>query len=293
VAALIVCPACGTKVRAGRDRCPKCRGKLSAAAKPPRFDTNRVAPIVLALLAVAAVASGIGFWRQASDSTEPIAAPRRATPRAVPASPAEPRSDGSLAAAPEAVDQDVPFLEPNREGGLAYEAGEYDRALALYQEAVEHNPDDAESWSNLGQVLVRLGQTAEAIPHFERAIELQGQRWAYHFNLARARGLLGQWAEAVEGYRAAQQLFPDDYATAYNLGLALRQTGDEAGAIEQFERAIALDPAEPTFRLSLAMSYEKLGRNPEAAAAYQKTLDLAPEAPEAPQIRARIERLLH
>lgn len=290
MSALIVCPACNTKIRAGRDRCPRCRHKLGTESASPRVNLNRFAPAALALLAVAVVAAAVSLWRLSEDPAEepPLAA------ASAPADPVEHMSaPASVAEEPSADAPAVPFIEPNREGGLAYAAGDHERAAALYQEAVERNPDDAESWSNLGQVLVRTGRVAEAIPHFERAIALQGQRWAYHFNLARARGLLGQWPEAVEGYLQAQRLFPDDYATAFNLGLALRQVGDDAAAIEQFQRAIALDPQEPTFRLSLAMTYERLGRKQEAAAAYQTTLDLAPEAPEAPQIRARIERLLH
>jgi Flp pilus assembly protein TadD len=288
---VIVCPACNTKIRAGRSRCPRCRLKLDAAPRGSRINLNRAAPIALGLLGVAALAAGIGLWRQSGDapvlSPAPSAAPQvtAAPTRAQLAAPAE------ASTAPGA--SQIPFIEPNRQGGLAYEDGDYAGALALYQEAVERNPEDAESWSNLGQVLVRLDRVAEAIPHFERAIALQRQRWAYHFNLARARGLLGLWPEAIDGYREAQRLFPDDYATAFNLGLALRQVGDDAGAVEQFQRAIALDPDEPTFQLSLAMSYERLGRKQEATAAYQKTLELAPEAPEAAQIRARLERLLH
>ena len=289
---MIVCPACHTKIRAGHKRCPRCRFKLDSAPRRQRLDLSRFAPIALAILVVAGLAAGIGLWRQVGEPLEDPSGPVPATPltsaqtaTAPPSTPAE--------AGPPLRDSQVPFIEPNREGGLAYEGGDYARALTLYLEAIQRNPDDAESWSNLGQVLVRLERVEEAIPHFERAIALQGQRWAYHFNLARARGLQGQWPEAIEGYRQAQRLFPDDYATAFNLGLALRQAGDDVGAIEQFQRAIALDPLEPTFRLALALSYERLGRKQEASAAYQQTLNLAPEAPEAPQIRARIERLLH
>lgn len=288
---MIVCPACHSKIRAGHKRCPRCRFKFDAAPRRQRLSLSRFAPTALGLLLVAGVVAGIGLWRQVGGPVEAPLGPAPAMPL-TPAQTASPPRDPAETSPPRS-DSQIPFIEPNREGGLAYAGGDYARALTLYQEAVVRNPDDAESWSNLGQVLVRLERVEEAIPHFERAVALQGQRWAYHFNLARARGLQGQWPEAIDGYRQAQRLFPDDYATAFNLGLALRQAGDDVGAIEQFQRAIALDPQEPTFRLALAMSYERLGRKQEASAAYQQTLNLAPEAPEAPQIRARIERLLH
>jgi tetratricopeptide (TPR) repeat protein len=246
----------------------------------------RLAPVALGLLVLAGVAAGYGLYRQSTVSrvvdapAVPIAPPRAAERSAV-AAPDKPREANEAA-----------FMEPSAAGSVAYQGGEYERSLALYMEAVKKNPDDAEAWSNLGQVLVRLERPAEAIPHFERAVGILPTRWAYHFNLARAHGLLNDWPKAVESYRAAQRLYPEDYAIAFNLGLALRKTGDHPGAIDQFQKAISLDPQDPTFHLSLAMSYEALDRPEEAAAEYRKTLELAPEAPEAPQIRTRIERLV-
>lgn len=286
MAAVVICPSCRAKVRATRDRCPRCRESLALAAPAAsRFDVARVAPIALGLIIVAGVAAAYGLYRQSSDMkfvetpATPAVSPRASrTPAVVTKTPARP----SQAA----------FMEPAAAGSLAYEGGEYERALALYQDAVKRNPNDAEAWSNLGQVLVRLERPADALPNFARAIALLPRRWAYHFNLARAYGLLNEWGKAVENYRAAERLYPDDYAIAFNLGLALRKAGDHAGAIEQFKKAISLDPQDPTFHLSLAMSYEALNRWAEAVEAYRKTLELAPEAPEAPQIRARIERLV-
>jgi Flp pilus assembly protein TadD len=285
---VVLCPQCGAKVRAGHRRCPRCREKLLGTASG--FDFGRVAPIALGLLFIAALVSGFAFWRQAGEHEEAPAA------RAVVESPSSgsasharpiPRPRGNP------VETEIAFIEPSRAGGVAYNAGDYAGALAQYQDAVRAHPEDAESWSNLGQVLVRLNRAEEAVPHFQHAIGLNGGRWAYHFNLARALGLMGKWPQAAESYRAAQRLYPEDYAIAFNLGLALRKSGDEEGAIEQFRNAIALDPGDPTFHFSLAVSCDRLGRAADAVQAYQRTLELAPDAPEVPQIRARIEALLN
>ena len=87
---------------------------------------------------------------------------------------------------------------------MAYAAGDFATALERYQAAVQKNPQDAESLSNLGQVLVRLNRTPEAIAYFDRAVAILPNRWAYQFNLARALGLLGRTDEAIAGYRRAQ-----------------------------------------------------------------------------------------
>ena len=71
-------------------------------------------------------------------------------------------------------------------------------------------PDDSEAQNNLGQILVRLGRAKDALPHFDAAIEIDGERWSYRFNRARAYGLLNMWEQAVAEYRVAANLFPDD-----------------------------------------------------------------------------------
>lgn len=183
------------------------------------------------------------------------------------------------------------FLEPSGAGAIAYAGGDLASSLAQFQQAVEKNPDDAESWSNLGQVLVKMGRTVEALPAFSRAVALMPGRWTYRFNQARAFGLLGRLDASAGAYREAQQLFPEDYVTAFNLALTLHKKGDEAAAVEQYKKAIALSPDDPSFHLALGISYERLQKPVDAAAAYTEALRLAPSAPDADTVRARIARL--
>lgn len=225
---------------------------------------------------------------------DPAPAPRAAGPVADPFSgrrPAPPAAPPIAAPAHAPGPAERPFLEAAGEGSLAYASGDYNASLAHYLAAVEKNPDDAESLSNLGQVLVRLNRTGESIPYFERAVAILPGRWAYHFNLSRALGLLGRTDEAIAGYRRAQQLFPDDYATAFNLAMTLHHKGDEVSAIEQYRKAIVLQPEDASFRKALGISYEQLQKGPEAAAAYAEYLRLSPSAPDGDKVRARIARL--
>jgi tetratricopeptide (TPR) repeat protein len=184
-----------------------------------------------------------------------------------------------------------PFLEPAGSAALAYSNGNYEAALQHYKDAIQKNPQDAESLSNIGQVLVRLGKTQEAVPYFDQAIALIPNRWAYRFNLARALGLLGRYDESIASYREAQQLFPDDYVTTFNLGLALHKKGDDRAAVEEYLKAIALAPTDASFHFALALSYERLRRNSEAIAAYEQYLRLAPNASDAEQVRMRMSQL--
>ena len=290
MARAIICQTCGSKIRAGRKKCPRCRAVLTApdpkiAAAHSRKLT-RAAAIVAGAFALVVIV--LWFMRGPAISTTPVAKTAPGDPltnrRQAPAAASAP-----LAAKDEGMAR--PFLDPSGKGATAYIAGDYATALKQYQEAVTRNPQDAESLSNLGQVLVRMNRVEEALPFFQRALAIVPDRWSYQFNLARALGLLGRMNDAITAYRRAQQLFPDDYVTTFNLALALHKSGDDAAAVEQYLRAITLQPEDASFRLALGNSLLKLQKRAEAAAAYQEYLKLSPAAPDADTVRAKIAEL--
>jgi tetratricopeptide (TPR) repeat protein len=285
VAEAILCASCGAKFSADRDRCPRCRERVKVvdhAAVAAR--SRRLQKLAGGLLAVAVIAvAGVWFLAPKPASTavarptgsDPLAGRRGAPPPA--------------AEAPKSTERR--FMDPSDRAHESYQAGDYEAALEHLKQAVEKNPRDAESLSNLGQVLVRLGRVEEALPYFDRAVGLNGDRWAYVFNRARAAALLERWTESIEGYRRAQTLFPNDYVTTYNLALTLHKSGDEEAAVAEYQKAIALAPEDGGFRRALGISLEKLNRPADAAAAYTEYLKLSPNAPDADKVRERIAQL--
>jgi tetratricopeptide (TPR) repeat protein len=284
------CSGCGAKFAIDRERCPKCRTEV------PRVDpaaqaaqSKRLAQVSAAIVAIVLVVIG-GLWMMREREPDEAATVRAATrdPLAARRQAMAPPAGSAARATPDA---ERPFLDAAGKGTVAYTAGDYESSLARYEEAVKQNPQDAESLSNLGQVLVRMQRTAEAIPYFERATTLNPNRWAYRFNLARALGLLQRWDEAIAAYRQAQTLFPDDYATTFNLALTMHKKGDDAGAVEEYKKAIALNPGDASFRMALAISYEALQQKSEAAGQYVEYLRLSPLAADADRVRAKVAQL--
>jgi len=289
----IACPACGTRLRQHRSRCPRCDHRFAELEPGPRGKGDArlqsrmslIAGVLFVLLAIGLPISMLGRRPQPEAPVAVKAAPSRPVspaPEPAVATPAESASD--LVAA-------VPFIDAARAGNVSYVTGDLASALAQYREAIERNPRDAESLSNMGQVLMKLNRVPEAVPIFERACALAPWRWAYRFNLARAVGKLGEWERAVTEYRTAADLFPDDYVTRFNLAQALHRKGDEEAAVVEYQKAIALSPGDPTFHLALGISYERLQRAADAAAAYAKYLELAPAAPDAERVKVRIGEL--
>jgi Flp pilus assembly protein TadD len=283
----VVCEACGAKFRGDRDRCPRCRRVIRvvdpiAAASSSRRMIRASGGIV----GVFIVALGVLWWRSDRGPDAPATTVQPAStvaskqpPVAEPAAPLQRAEPGAA------------FLDPSGAATVAYQGGDYQTALSRFLEAIDRNPNDAESLSNLGQVLVKMGRTAEAVPHLQRATTLNPDRWAYRFNLARAFGQLGQWDESIASYQQAQRLFPDDYVTTFNLAMTLHKAGNEPAAVDQYRRAIELNPDDASFRIALANSYERLQKPADAVAAYSEYLRLSPAGPVAEQVRARIAQL--
>jgi tetratricopeptide (TPR) repeat protein len=291
VATAIICATCGSKVRGGRQKCPRCRARLAAPDPAVAAARSRKLARGAAILASSFALLLVTLWV--------MRGPAPSSPAAVVRGPGDPlvhrrpltAAKPDAAAAPREEERDRPFLDPSGKGTAAYMSGDYAAALAAFRQAVERNPQDAESLSNLGQVLVRMNRVEEAIPYFQRALGILPDRWTYQFNLARALGLLGRTDESIAAYRRAQQLLPDDYVTTFNLALALHTRGDEAGAVDQYRKAIALQPDDASFRLALGNSLLRLDRRAEAAASYQEYLRLSPSAPDADKVRAKIAEL--
>jgi len=277
------CGACGAKHRDSRVRCLRCGAALAAIpaivpAKRPRWLPGAAAGIVVVLAG--------GGWMLSRSSAQPHVLAGTHSPSLAPAAAsAEPsRAEGGDTAA-------VPGLDPAPAANAAYARGDYAGALLGFQRAMADHPDDPAAINNVGQILVRLGRAAEAVPLFEKAVTARPGEWSYRFNLARARAQLRDWPAAVADYREAERLFPDDGPTLFNFGLALQQTGADAEAATVLERALAANPEDPSFVLALARSYQRLARTADARRAFERFLDLSPQSADAAAARQALTTL--
>ena len=265
---------------------------MAAAPAAVAPTANGASRLNIGLVAGAVMLCSIGAFVAGRPADGPPAAAVAASPMGNAAATGRPAGASepvrSVEMAPEAG---VAAIDASRVALAAYNSGDVAGSVEQFMTAVEANPDNAEALNNLGQVLVRTGRASEAIPYFDRALQISGDTWSYHFNRARAFGEMQLWPRAIAGYRDAARLFPDDYATQFNLAKALQANGELAEAIETFERAIVLAPGQADFHLSLGLALEAAQRPKDAAAAYSRFLELEPSSPDAEKIQARISHL--
>lgn len=290
----VACAACGAIIRADRPTCLRCNAPLRAAEPAPSPGVSARRPAWASWQNGALAAGCIVLTAVAATyDRQPTTAP------AVTAAAQVPADTGTAATArrPSATrDATAPasaqvVVDALQNGEVAYNSGDLAGALTQYQHALEANPSDPVALNNVGQTLIRLDRGSEAIPYFDRAIQVAPDNWAPHFNRARAFAQLKQWVLAIDGYRQASTLFPDDYVTVFNLAKALQANGNVAEALQSYERAIALAPSQADFRLSYGLALESARRPAEALAAYRTFLELDPAAADADKVKARIAQL--
>lgn len=116
----------------------------------------------------------------------------------------------------EAIAQTFPTAEDHSKAAFGFENR---RATAVafmhYLKAVELKPDLAEAHAGLGRMLLRMGQTKEAIEALQMAVQLAPSRPGWLVDLGLSLYTDGQLDPALEMYDKALKLKPD-LARAYS-----------------------------------------------------------------------------
>ena len=131
----------------------------------------------------------------------------------------------------------------------------------------------SEAWAGLGIQAEQLGAFDRAIAHYQQAIRHWPENARNWFNLGNAHRERGDIDQAMHAYRESLNRDPNSADTYNNLGLLYHDNGDCAQAIDLFEKARGLAPEWPVVYLNLGNACALSGRYPEAIAAYTAFLE--------------------
>jgi Flp pilus assembly protein TadD len=137
--------------------------------------------------------------------------------------------------------------------------GDFDGAIRLLRVVTVQSPDFAEARLNLGLLLQRNGQLAEAVAELQKVHNALPQNPQAALALGIALAENEQAAEAIEVLRKAAALEPRNPTAHYNLGLALAKADDTAQAVEAFRKAVELRPNRPDARRGLGAALQRAG----------------------------------
>lgn len=132
--------------------------------------------------------------------------------------------------------------------------GQYDRAIALLNSALQNDPYDWHANFSLGYTYFVLGRYAEAEPLIEKAVRLRPidadpDQYAY---LGLTANRLGNLPKAEWAVRHAIQRAPEVVRYHYALALILEAEGKLAQASEEFRAVLRLDPSNAAVRQRLS-----------------------------------------
>jgi tetratricopeptide (TPR) repeat protein len=224
---------------------------------------------------------------------------------------ASPDLEKAISSWEKALKYDPTIYQAHAELANAYMAEDrYDDAVKEYTALIASKPNYVEAYFGLGTVLFQLTKYEEAIPNFEKAIQLNNNRFPEaYFNLAMiylARDqsspeeeLANQTKAEGAARKAIEQFGPDSSDSAdmwFLLGTVLYKKNDNMGAIDAFKKTLALcggcpndDIARIQYNLSLA--YEVMGMNEDAINSIEEVLKRAQRLVDTKALRERLDML--
>ena len=115
------------------------------------------------------------------------------------------------------------------EGNRNYSDGNYDKALELYREALEENPDSPAIRFNLGDAQFKKEEMEDAADSFSRALQSEdpGIKSRAQYNLGNSLYRQGKLQESLSAYREALKVAPGDRDAKHNLEFVLKQLQEQ------------------------------------------------------------------
>ena len=129
------------------------------------------------------------------------------------------------------------------EACAAEDRGDSQTAEHLFRQAIDLEPNMAAALTNLGNLVYRKAELAEARGFYERALEHDPVQPEARYNLANLLEDLGETELAIAELRKVCAAAPEFADAHYNLGIMLAQVGGHAQARHHLERYLELDTA--------------------------------------------------
>jgi tetratricopeptide (TPR) repeat protein len=127
----------------------------------------------------------------------------------------------------------------------AEEAGERQRAILLYKEILEIDPEYAAAYINMGTILFHQRNYALAEELYRRATVADPSYVLAYFDLGNVLDELLRLDESIAAYLQAVTLAPRYADAHYNLALAFERKGQRRNALRHWQAYIRLDNRGP------------------------------------------------
>jgi tetratricopeptide (TPR) repeat protein len=179
-------------------------------------------------------------------------------------------------------------------GQKAADKGKVDQARSQFEDAVRLYPEFAPAWARLGEIQANTGQPERAAQSFENAIRADPKYMDPYLGLAAVLMSVKQWDKLTAIAEKALKLNPTDYPQAYYASAVgnyyLRNLEAAEGRARE---GVGCDSLSrwPQMRRILAEITAARRNYAEASSQFSEYLRLAPNAPDAEDIRKRLAQV--
>ena len=173
-------------------------------------------------------------------------------------------------------------------GGANLAIGDYQRANQDFDQAVQINPENENTYNNRGMSYSLLGNYQSAIRDFDKAIQIKPDFFEAYSNRGVVYGILDDAQHAIQDYDKAIQIKPQSEAVYTNRGIAYGILQNYRRAIQDFDRAIQINPEFANAYYNRGYAYHNLGDIQRALQDYDKAIQINSEYTDAYYNRGNI-----
>ena len=161
--------------------------------------------------------------------------------------------------------------------------------VALWQEAVDHHPDNPEAWYGLGDARRFARDFTGAVEAYQIALDRDPTYLDAWDNLGKARAMMGDSSGARAAWQAALTIKPSHCEAHHNLGELAYWSQDWDVAIAEYRSSLAYCPDNVKSHYGLGNIYFEHRRDrTRAAHHYGQILELDPDFVYAEKVRQRL-----
>ncbi len=150
-----------------------------------------------------------------------------------------------------------------------------DAAVSIIAELGAYESDDAIAEFNSGNILAHLGETAQAISHFQKAAKLKPELSDIYVNWGFLEADNNNYEQAITLFNQAISINNNGYAY-HHLGMVYFLQGKSSEAINVFQQAISINPNNAYAYLGWGLVSLAQNNYDEAISKFKKVIEIDP-----------------
>ncbi|MBE0572853.1 MAG: hypothetical protein IH618_15030 [Ignavibacteriaceae bacterium] len=128
---------------------------------------------------------------------------------------------------------------------------EYRKKLAEFKEAVDKNPSDTLAMRNYADFLSASHKMNEAIPYYEKILQINSKRTDIYFSLALIYYNKQDFAKCEEVNKEVLSFDPSNQMALYNIGAIAATQGNKEKAKEFWNQVVSINAESETGKLAI------------------------------------------